>query len=518
MLWLALHCPTLSLDCVLRRWPGNLDPALAVTDLDGSRRFIATATRTAQAAGVLAGQAIATALALLPELVLVARNLEEEARALKEAALVALRFTPTVALRPQGLVMEISASLRLFGGRQALRRQLGSAMRHQGLQVAVAEAPTPHGAWLLAQEVARRRQAGRTVRHPSVAAALDALPVAHLESARPYLDRFVGIGCRFVADLRRLPAQGLARRFGPDLVDEIDRAIGARPDPQIVFAAPSRFDARIELMARVESAEALLVAAERLLAQLAGWLAARRAAVRGYVLVLHHERWTRDDIPPTSVPIQLATPGHELERLVALARERLGRFELPAPVLELSLQVPEIVAADEHDGMLFPDRETPVDSFARLLEKMTARLGRDAMTRIERVADHRPERAWREVPAEVAKPAASLGRAGAAFRRPTKLPTHRGSSTLPTSLGPRPAWLLSDPQVLEVRQHQPYHAALPLDRLAGPERIETGWWDDAPVTRDYFIAENAAGQLVWIYRERLPVSGQDLWYLHGVFG
>ena len=45
-----------------------------------------------------------------------------------------------------------------------------------------------------------------------------------------------------------------------------------------------------------------------------------------------------------------------------------------------------------------------------------------------------------------------------------------------------------------------------LHLLSGPERIETGWWDSALAGRDYFIAAAADGALVWIYRERLPLS------------
>jgi len=512
MLWLALHCPTLALDCILRRWPSGLEPALAVTDLDGSKRVVAMATASAQAGGVHAGQAVATALALLPDLVLVARDADDEARALNEAALSLASFTPIVSLRPTGVVVEIGPSLKLFGGRRALKRRLVAAMQVQGLQVATAEAPTPHAAWLLAQEVARRRARRETVRHPDVHAALDALPIAHLEHAQPYLDRFDGIGCRTLADLRRLPPKGLARRFGPALLDEIARALGERPDPQTVFEVPVRFESRIELMARVESAEALVFAARRMLAQMTGWLALRRAAVRGFTLRLHHERWTRDAIPPTEIPIALATPSDDLERLVTLVRERMDRFELKAPVLELSLVAPEVVEAREQPGTLFPERERMQETLARLVEKLSVRLGPDALSRIERVADHRPERAWREVRGEAvwAEPTAP--------RRTKKSTTEPFASRLPQGLGPRPAWLLAEPQPLELRANRPMFESLPLELVAGPERIEAGWWDDAPATRDYFIAENAVGRLVWVYRERLPVANGALWYLQGLFG
>ena len=521
MHWLAIHCPTLALDCILRRWPAGIEPALAVTDLEGSRRLIAVATGAAESCGVLAGQAVATSLALLPDLILAARNLEDERKALREAALAALRFTPIVSLRASGLVMEISTSFKLFGGRGALKKEIVAAMRMQGLRIAIAEAPTPHGAWLLAQHAANKKQ---PMRYESFTAALDALPIAHLEAAMSRhgdrLDRFDGIGCRTLADLRRLPTKGLARRFGPELLDELARASGDKPDPQIVFEAPSRFDARIELMARVENAEALVFAAQRLLAQLAGWLTTRRAAVRGFTLMLHHDRWTRDAIEPTSIAIALATPSNDAARLTTLVRERLSRLELVAPVLELALEAPTIVDERESDGTLFPARQQATETLARLIEKLTARLGPEAMMRIERVADHRPERAWREVHDEAAwldeSPASKTSSASARnLRRAKSRGSHPTTSTC--TVGPRPSWLLSEPRMLDVRAHRPMFDS-PLDLLAGPERIEAGWWDDAPVTRDYFIAENAAGRLLWVYRERLPATGKALWYLQGLFG
>ncbi|MGI9025263.1 MAG: Y-family DNA polymerase, partial [Burkholderiaceae bacterium] len=472
MHWLAIHCPTLPLDCILRRWPDGMAPALAVTDLDGSRRFIAIATHAAQSCGVFAGQAVATSLALLPDLTLVARNLEDERRALTEAALAALHFTPIVSLRESGLVMEISASLKLFGGRRVLKKDIVAAMRMQGLRIATAEAPTPHGAWLLAKNVAVRE---KPTRHESFAAALDALPIAHLESTRSDLDRFDGIGCHTLADLRRLPQKGLARRFGVALLDEMARASGAKPDPQIVFEAPSRFDARIELMARVESAEALVFGAQRLLAQLAGWLTARRAAVRGFTLVLHHDRWTKDAIAPTSIAIALATPASDAARLTALVRERLSRLELKAPVLELALAAPSIVDERESEGTLFPAREQATETLARLIEKLTARLGPDAMMRIERVADHRPERAWREVrgdmhtatawldggPASKASASKASSTAGGSRRAKARgtVPRSKTNASQPIStfcvVGPRPSWLLSEPRMLDVPAHRP---------------------------------------------------------------
>ena len=64
-----------------------------------------------------------------------------------------------------------------------------------------------------------------------------------------------------------------------------------------------------------------------------------------------------------------------------------------------------------------------------------------------------------------------------------------------------------------------------LQVIAGPERIETGWWDGEPVSRDYFVAVNPAGETCWIYRERrgdaYPAEpgrrATARWFLHGIF-
>jgi protein ImuB len=54
----------------------------------------------------------------------------------------------------------------------------------------------------------------------------------------------------------------------------------------------------------------------------------------------------------------------------------------------------------------------------------------------------------------------------------------------------------------------------PLTLLAGPERIESGWWDGQPVARDYFVACDPKQAVLWIYRER---NAGARWFLQGLF-
>ena len=58
---------------------------------------------------------------------------------------------PILSCNTAGLVAEVSASLKLFGGLKKLCQPLIKAVAAQGLQLCAAVAPTAKGAWLLAQ-------------------------------------------------------------------------------------------------------------------------------------------------------------------------------------------------------------------------------------------------------------------------------------------------------------------------------------------------------------------------------
>jgi protein ImuB len=80
-------------------------------------------------------------------------------------------------------------------------------------------------------------------------------------------------------------------------------------------------------------------------------------------------------------------------------------------------------------------------------------------------------------------------------------------------MGRRPTWLLQRPQrLIGSGGHPSLQGTLSL--IAGPERIEAGWWDGHEVSRDYYVASNPHGETYWIYREH---RDPDTWYLHGVF-
>ena len=493
-LWIGLSLPQLALEVFSPNWCS--DPGSVVLEQE---RVLALSP-AARAAGVQPGMRRGGVLMLLPEARLLERSLAREAEALNAVALAMLQYTPQVAQDDEAtLLMDIGASLRLFGGIRALCARVRASLRTLGFTASVSCAPTARAAWLLAR---RGGKGGRTVKMDSLGRRLDRLPVALLPPARSYLAWFEGIGCERLGELRRLPRPGLQRRCGRALLDTLDAAYGMGPELFEWIVPPESFRARLELFDRIEQADLLLAGAHHLVLQLVGWLCARQLAVERITLLIEHERG-RVAMPPTPLEIVLAEPVWRDDHLVRLLRERLAKLELPAPVIGLVLEAQQVRAMAPPTDSLFPEPGGSEEDRMRMLELLVARLGADNVLQALPQADYRPEVANEWVPVQQKVRAAE---------RAARLPPNVASL-------PRPSWLLAKPIALLMRNHRPFYGS-PLRVASTPERIEAGWWSDTQA-RDYFIAEGQDHALYWIYRERMVGAGDDAeprWYLHGLFG
>jgi len=520
MLWLALHLPLLSLEAFCATLPAQAQPSQAPAAALIHEHRIAAVNAAAAACGVRPGMKRATALALVADLRLADSDAARDATALRAVAHTALAFTPAVTLHDaQTVLLEVQASLRLFGGLAALRQRLAAALAPLGHRVQMAAAPTASGAALLARWHPVDRGdlvLGAHARQLSaLEPLLDAAPVWLLGPGREHWEALQGMGLHTLADLRALPRAGLARRFGAGLLDELDRARGRQADPRRWLEWPATFESRLELFARAETSEQVLAGASVLLARLVAWARARQARVGSFTLRMGHERQRQAKAPATELRVELAEPALDAAHLQLLLRERLGRCQLAAPALELQLRCHHLVASPAPNGELFPTRASEAVGLVRLLERLRARLGDEQVQRLEPVTDHRPERASRSVPVQGVAQGTLPARAGAAAGAPAAAI----APTAPALPHHRPAWLLPEPLPLAERGALPLLEGRPLQLVSGPERIEAGWWDGVPAVRDYFIAQAEDGSLVWLYRGRLPAAVDEAgWFLQGRFG
>ena len=164
-------------------------------------------------------------------------------------------------------------------------------------------------------------------------------------------------------------------------------------------------------------------------------------------------------------------------------------------------RMPKIYDALKMDGSLPQSPDQAIEPLAQLLERMAVRLGPEQVRVGCLQEDHRPEmmQRWQAWPGVASRPARAPGY-------------------------PQPSWLLDPPLRLASSRHDQPEYQGPLQLIAGPQRIEGGWWqagtdalESRHVQRDYFLYRSARAGLLWVFQQRLSAAEHG-WYLHGVCG
>ena len=458
---------------------------------------------------------------------------------------ISLSFTPRVAVCGNAVALEVSGSLRLFGGLHKLADQLEQRLRvffkQNGLvnKLIRAQAATSLIALGRLQLMSTARQIPRHVAD---------MPMHTLSATHPHLAVLERTGCRTWGDLLALPRDGVARRFGAPLLAALDQARGALPEAYTWHTLPEHFEQKVELDALIIHAPALMAGVGVLLVQLHAWLLGRQSGLCALKLVWHLDK--RKGVPVTDeLEVRTAQPAQNLQHVARLITERLNQVSLQAPVHSITLLSLETVSLHDAAGatasLLIEPKQLGASS-TQFIERLSARLGARSVEVWQPQADHRPEAMQRWVIAsdDVNRAAIYLGAACASLdsskgvkaikKAVFHAPSHFGGQLGwgPTSSKTDalfPTWLLPQPLKLTSRAGAPLHQG-PLVKLAGPQRLEaTGWLiskevgqkNIAPALRDYFIYRCSRGTLLWIYSERLALTSTDHvqreWYLQGVF-
>jgi protein ImuB len=528
-LWLAVSLPVLSLEALTPEPAADTarivgptatvqSRAIAVVDPELDHTVIAC-NACAGRAGIVPGLGLNAAHALVRQLEVRGRDRSREQTLLERLASGGVAFTPrVVAVEPDALLLEVRGSLKLFGGIEALGRRLQQWLDGQRVTHVLALAPTPLAALWLA-----RAEGGVTtwpvvMQLGELPGRLAALPLHCLRWPERACRDLQAMGVNTVGDCLRLPRDGFARRFGPGLLGDLDQALGRIPDVRRAHVPRQRYNAGLELEHEITDVPRLVRTLEPLLLTLGSFLRKRQCCLRVFELKLQHR-----SVPATRVVIRLVAPSAEAAHLIELVSARLERIVLPAPVHHVRLRSGTLIPIDAAmaamadvfeaargdidpaKGASLARRRQPV-SVPRLVERLRARLGVEAVHGLCLVPEHRPESASRVAEPRVRSPVRS-GRS-----KPLRAQSldPRVRIELET---PRPLWLLSEPRRLSIERDRPWYDG-PLVLEQGPERIESGWWDGADVARDYYVARTRAGLTLWIYRER---RADRRWFLHGVF-
>jgi protein ImuB len=318
------------------------------------------------------------------------------------------------------------------------------------------------------------------------------------------------MGVNTLGELLRLPRAGLARRIGPERLWQLDRLTGTRRDPRTLLAMPERFSERIDPDHETIDRERLLAALAPALTRLEEFLRERQRGVLALRLVLHHRR-----AAPVSCILRCVVPEYRAARFTALLAARLESLQLREPVRRMELTAGRLRRFAAASATLWAPGEQGGDAAAHqapeFLQTLMARLGEQAVYSLASVDEHRPERQY-----QATSPVMITARTGMARARAESAQTKEGAQIH----APRPLGLLPEPQPLESlcdadgHVRQLLHEGRDLSLVSGPERIESGWWDGADVTRDYYVARTADGAQWWIFRE---CDASRRWFVHGCF-
>ena len=464
-MWACLLLPHLALDGILRRRP--VDGPLVLVDGPVNARTVVAVNDAARAAGLHFGQRLTAAHALLAQFDAVPYDPDGVEKWHRFLAAVAYRYSSEVCLLPHAIVLEVSKSMGLFGPWPRLEAMLRADLEELGFRHRIAAAPTPHAAYILAGV----SDGLAVLTRDTLINALRRVPIqkSRLPASASSLP---GMGVRTLGQLLALPRDGLRRRFGAELLASLDRLTGDLPSGLDSFRPPDVFDLRIELVHEVENLAMLVFPVRRMTGDLAAYLAGRDGGVQRFLLRLEH-RGDRH----TDVVVGLLAAERDPAMLFEFARGRLEHVALTEPVLALRLIARDLPAFVPAGRDLFDERPANALPFAQLRERLRARLGDGAVYGLGSTADPRPERAQ-----QIA-----------------------ASADVAIERHPRPTWLLDRP--IPLRGHAPLI-------LSGPERLETGWWDDGEVCRDYYVVETSLGQHAWAF---CPPGEQTGWMIHGWF-
>ncbi len=417
------------------------------------------------------------------------------------------RFSPMVAGDdPHGLMLDVTGCAHLFGGEAGLMRTASLLAERLGLDARCALARTPQAA----RALARFGPPGEVVAEGGDRVAVRRLPVAALELTAADTQALRRAGLKTIGEVDDRPRAALAARFGPTFPTRLDRILGLEDVRITPVRAPAPVVADRLLMEPLTTTEPLETVIADLLAEVEVELQTRLSGARRFCLTVF-----RVDGHARRIGLGVARPTRDVPAVARLFRERLAALTAPLDpgfgidhlrmeALDLQRLAPVQVDLDTTAG--------DAGALDALIDRLAARLGSEAVSRLRPSNSHLPERASRRISA--------VHCAG----KDVGLWPERDPQSPPL----RPLHLFDPPQPVEVMSPVPDGPPVRFKwrrvthrvvNAEGPERIEGEWWRrKGGRVRDYYRVEDEEGRRFWLFRAGyfgdLP---PPRWYMHGLF-
>lgn len=473
------------------------------------------ANAPALSSGIQINSSLSTAQALNSQLKAFERDPQCEQQQLCNLAHWAYRFSPSVCQintdQEQPLLfIEIKGSIKLFSKLGNILNLISKGLNSFGYSFTMGLAHTPKAAELMALGSLLLSRPPPLEQLPDTAqsiAALRQLSIQTLQVNPRHVSKLRKMGLQRIGQVLDLPSQALGKRFGRDFQYYLQKVIGERDDPQRYIKPRESFSSQLFFLEPIENSNMLLFPMQRLLDELCQFLLARQLQCNHFRWVLHQGRsQPQKNGKHYQLDVQLSQAQANKTAFLNLTRIQLEKICLRQAVHTVELKAVHFVQANARCEQLFDVAETqanePLDT---LLDKLQARLGMDTLYCIDCEQQHLPERATNTR-------ASKALLTGNTNDRLSAVAEERADYQLRMNQSVRPAWLLRQPARIQHRNDKLFWRNGHLELLQGPERIETGWWENTQ-QRDYYIAQHEDGGLYWLYKD-IP---RKVWYVQGVF-
>jgi protein ImuB len=511
---LDAHCRLPIADCRMTgsgsaipfgNWQSAIGNPLVLVRTVATRQLIVATNEAARALGIRPTMTLGEARALCATVAHEEHDPSRDWKSLEALARWMMRFSPVVALGPEGedhgIFLDLTGCERTFHGLENVTRRIARALSKMRITARLALAPTPGAAWAMTFDpghFVREDASGGT----DLLRALRDLPLVALRLDPETVQALHHLGLETIGQILDLPRDQLPARFGPLLSLRLDQALGRISEPLVALEPPVVIKARMDFDGLVESLEAIWVVFKKLTGQVIRQLLRHGRGAREVQVEFYRAYATT-----LRTTIRLSRPSRDASNLFNLLRCAMETVETDEGFLGIALNVTSSErVADDQINLLGGDEFAAQIELDHLIERLRVRLGEDVVAQPELVESYVPERAyaWHGLPAR-----------GSPVQTRAGSPCH---DLRPLHLLRRPVEIRAMVSPSHDRDGRPILFTLrgEVHRLAhvvGPERIAGQWWQGHFKTRDYFDVEDDGGKRFWIFR----VAETGRWFLHGEF-
>jgi protein ImuB len=299
-----------------------------------------------------------------------------------------------VAAAPDSLLLDITGCAHLFGGERGLLREVMRDFAGRGLSIRAAIADSVGAAWAVAHygHFARLPSGwgGRAAVIPPgrQGEVLARLPVEALRLPDSVLALLHELDVRRVSQLQKLPRASLPSRFGPEVLQRLDQALGHRPEPITPQRPPEPVRAVWLLEHPTSDRRVVKAIVRKLIQQVAATLERRQAGAQQFVCrlgIAGHE--------PVGLSVGLVHPSASAAHLYDLVCLQLERTAVPGEVASVNVSAALTAPLGSEQRKIFDagPRRGNWKQLAVLINRLSSRLGKQAVLRAWLAADAQPE-------------------------------------------------------------------------------------------------------------------------------